>query len=179
MRHAIWITVAGSALTMLLAAAATPKTPSKTPPPPKNPGDTPAARLDVKNLQGAWRVVRAENNGMNVKGNLGYEEFVIEGKTTKVMYRGEERKSSFEIDPSKKPKWITFITPKGTEIPAIYELKGDKWRVLSRNAGRPEKWDDPGCALMEYERVKPAAAATQASSRPSATTGPASRPVAR
>src|SRR4051812_35232306 len=135
------LTLAAVALLALLSAAAVAD-------------DSAAVKADVANLQGTWKVVRAENNGADVKDRLGYDTFIVEGKSTKVIFRGEERKSNFEIDPSKQPKQITYITPKGTEVPGIYELDGDHWKVLSRNAGRPTSWDDPGGALMVYERVK-------------------------
>jgi uncharacterized protein (TIGR03067 family) len=126
-----------TALSLLLAATAPPK---KAPP---APGETPLAKTDIRNLQGTWRVMRAENSGIDVKDRLGYDEFIIEGTATKVIFRGEERKGSFEIDPQQKPKWITFTPPNGGQVPAIYELKGDHWKVLSRNAGRPQKMGRP------------------------------------
>jgi uncharacterized protein (TIGR03067 family) len=132
---------------------------------PAAPKETPAARADIQSLQGAWKIVRAENNGVNVKEGLGYDEFIIDGTTTRVIYKGEERKGSFEIDPAKEPKWITFTAPMGPPaIPAIYELNGDHWKVLSRDASRPEGWNAPGCALFEYERAKKSA--TQSASEP-------------
>jgi len=100
-------------------------------------------------------VVRAENNGRDVKDSLGYDIFIVEGKSTKVTIRDQEHKSTFELDPSTKPKQITYHTSTGTEVPGIYELNGDHWKICTRNAGRPTSWNDPGCLLIEYERLKP------------------------
>ena len=114
------------------------------------------AEADLKMLQGAWRVVRAESEGKDVKGQLGYEEVVIEGNSSLVRDEGEVRKSRFQVDPAKTPKQITFITPKGDEVLGIYELNGDTWKILVAKvgAGRPKSFKDAGL-FFEHQRAKP------------------------
>jgi uncharacterized protein (TIGR03067 family) len=131
---------------------------------------SPAAQAELKNLQGTWRVVRAENKGEDVLAKLGYEQFTVEGNTMRMVRNGEERKSTFEIDPSHDPKWITFTTPAGKQIPGIYELKGDSWKTLSSGRGRPANFEDKEAILMVYERAKDGAATT--------TTKPTTAPTA-
>src|SRR4051812_900682 len=72
-----------------------------------------AAKADLRNLQGTWRVVKAENKGVDVMEKLGYEQFAVEGNTMRVVRNGEERKSQFELDPAHDPKWINIIKPGG------------------------------------------------------------------
>jgi uncharacterized protein (TIGR03067 family) len=136
--------------------------------PPAKPPESAAAKADLKSLQGVWRVVRAENNGADVKDRLGYEQFTVEGNTVRVVRNGEERKSSFELDPSHDPKWINFTTPRGDQSQGIYELKADTWRTMSSGRGRPATFEDAGAALFVYERVKQgaAAAATKPATKP-------------
>ena len=122
-----------------------------------------AAKAELKNLQGTWRVVKAENKGVDVMEKLGYEQFTVEGNTMRVVRNGEERKSQFELDPAHDPKWINFIKPGGDKIEGIYELKGDSWRTASRRV-RPAEFDDPNAILFVYERAK--GAATKPATKP-------------
>jgi uncharacterized protein (TIGR03067 family) len=115
-----------------------------------------AVKADLKNLQGTWRVVKAENRGIDVMEKLGYEQFAIEGNTMRVVRNGEERKSQFELDPAHDPKWVNITTPRGDKIEGIYELKGDSWRTASSRA-RPAGFDDKNAILFVYERSKGAA----------------------
>jgi uncharacterized protein (TIGR03067 family) len=110
---------------------------------------------DLKNLQGTWKIVRAEQEGNDVKGQLGYDEFLIEGNSSQVRIKGEVRKGRFQIDPSKTPKQITVAPPGGGEVLGIYELNGDTWKILVPKVGdgRPTSFKDAGL-LLEYERVK-------------------------
>ena len=140
--------------------------------PSDKPGDeSPAAKAELKNLQGNWRVVRAENKGEDVLPKLGYEQFTVEGTTMRMVRNGEERKSTFELDPSHDPKWITFTTQAGKQIPGIYELKGDNWKTLSSGKGRPANFEEREAILMVYERAKDGGA-------PAATSKPTTKPAA-
>jgi len=133
----------------LIAAADAPEQPKQ---------ETPAAKADLKNLQGTWRVVRAENKGEDVRQKLGYEQFTVEGNTMRMVRNGEERTTAFEIDPAHDPKWITFMPPTGKKIEGIYELKGDAWQTASSGRGRPATFEDKGAVMFVYERAKDAAA---------------------
>jgi uncharacterized protein (TIGR03067 family) len=113
------------------------------------------AEADLKNLQGTWRIVRAERDGKDVKGELGYEELAIEGNSSQVRYKGEVRDGRFQIDPSKTPKQITVDPHGGGKVFGIYELNGDTWKTLFSKVGggHPSSFKDTGL-LFEYERVK-------------------------
>ncbi len=110
---------------------------------------------ELKSLQGRWKVVRAEQEGKDVRDHLGYDEFLIEGNVSLVQYEGQERKSQFEIDPTKTPKEITYTTSEGVEIRGIYELNGDTWKELLSEAGkeRPKNLKNVGF-LYEHKRMK-------------------------
>ena len=132
-------------------------------PPPSSPSSKPtsdAARAELKNLQGTWRIVRAESKGVDVRERLGYDQFTVEGNTMRMVRNGEERKSTFELDPGHDPKWINFVTPRGDRIEGIYELSGDAWKTVSSGRGRPGSFVEKEAIVFVYERVKGAAETT-------------------
>ena len=146
-------------LTALISAAAAETQP------PSSPSSKPtsdAARAELKNLQGTWRIVRAESKGVDVRERLGYDQFTVEGNTMRMVRNGEERKSQFELDPAHDPKWINITTPRGDRIEGIYELKGDSWRTASSKV-RPATLEDKTAIVLVYERVKDAATTKSAS----------------
>lgn len=112
-------------------------------------------KLELNNLQGTWHMVRAEQDGKDIRERIGYNQIVVEGNATLVSSRGKIIKSQFTIDPAKKPKQITFITQTGDEVRGIYELKGDRWRQLltSSDKERPKNFKDVGL-FYEFERAK-------------------------
>ena len=134
-------------------------------PPASRPANA-AAQADIKSLQGTWRIVRAENKGQDVREKLGYEQFTVEGSTMRMVRNGEERKTSFEIDPAHDPKWITFTPASGKKIEGIYDLKGDTWRTVSSARGRPAKFEDQGTILFVYERGGGNGTATKPTTKP-------------
>jgi hypothetical protein len=69
------------------------------------------AQADLKMLQGAWRVVRAESEGKDIKGQLGYEEVVIEGNSFPV---GPPRARSADAMPPDKPAPARRLTRRGS-----------------------------------------------------------------
>jgi uncharacterized protein (TIGR03067 family) len=140
--HAFAMAAAALALVFALGADAPTTAPA-----------TQAADADLKGLQGAWKVVRAVRNGVDVTDRLGYAEMVITGNTSTVVRAGEKHETDFELDTSKRPKVITFVTASDTRFSGIYELKGDTWTTLYDQAGLPKSLDGPGM-LMVYERVK-------------------------
>ena len=140
------------------AAATAATAPTTAPDKPRQ--DSPAVKAELKNLQGAWRIVRAENKGVDVKEKLGYEQFTVDGNVMRMVRNGEERKSTFELDPGHDPKWINFVTPRGDRIEGIYELSGDAWKTVSRGRGRPASFEEKDAIVFVYERVKGAAETT-------------------
>ena len=136
------------------AAAAAATAPTTAPEKPNQ--NSPAVKAELNNLQGAWRIVRAENKGVDVKEKLGYAQFTVEGNVMRMVRNGEERKSTFELDPAHDPKWINFITPRGDRIEGIYELSGDSWKTVSRGRGRPGSFEEKDAIVFVYERVKEA-----------------------
>ena len=149
----MWAFLAAAVIVLMGAAA---ETPTSAP-------TSEAAKADLKILQGTWRVLKAENKGVDVMEKLSYEQFTVEGNTMRVVRNGEERKSQFELDPAHDPKWINITTPRGDKIEGIYELKGDSWRTASSRA-RPAGFDDKNAILFVYERAK--GAATKPATKP-------------
>jgi len=138
--------LAVAVVALLLAGADAPTTAPATQP-------AAAAAADLNALQGTWKVVRAVRNGVDMTDRVGYGQMVVQGNTSSVTRDGQDHETDFELDASKTPRVITFITPAGTRFQGIYELKGDTWKTLYDKAGLPKSFDDPG-VLMVYERVK-------------------------
>ena len=106
-----------------------------------NPGTADAA--EVAKLQGAWRQVRLEADGIENPA----EEFDAGGTTvfsgtTFTVYNLDGSvvlEGSFSIDASTSPKaidWIDSIGPDaGKALPASYELDGDTFVFIAGNEG--------------------------------------------
>jgi uncharacterized protein (TIGR03067 family) len=95
------------------------------------PGKTPEAEL--KRLEGQWRVVAYEVDGMQSDEVKVVARFA-KGKMT-LLAPAPERSPEFTltIDPSKSPSWMDLTTQTGeVTYRGIYELKGDTLRVVSQ-----------------------------------------------
>jgi RNA polymerase sigma factor (sigma-70 family) len=151
----------------------TPKAASQSPQsaPPKTPvggGDKKEQKTDQEQLQGKWRLVKAERSGMTwVVAKNG--ELVCEDTTPKAFpialdvplvlsFSGDQlieefshewrnsnfvEKSTFRLDTSKTPKWITTSIKGEKDVEGIYEFENGKLRICwnivygKQKAGRP------------------------------------------
>jgi uncharacterized protein (TIGR03067 family) len=108
--------------------------------------DKDAAKQDLDKLQGEWTLESGERDGQAIP-----EEFVkslkrvIKDNTSVVSRDGEAlSKSTFKLDPTKKPKAIdiTLEQEKDKPILGIYELDGDTFKICYGQPGgeRPKEF---------------------------------------
>jgi uncharacterized protein (TIGR03067 family) len=103
-----------------------------------------AAKKDLQALQGTWTAVIVERNGQKAPEDvLKNFKVVIKGDKMIINVDGDNRTSTFKLDPSKKPRALDN-TPeegpkKGVSLPAIYELDGDALKICFDNEGVSDK----------------------------------------
>jgi uncharacterized protein (TIGR03067 family) len=113
-----------------------------------------AVKTETNKLQGTWRVVEAERDGVKAPGDETKKiTLVIKGdkltaKRTENAGKPEEKnyEMSFTLDPTKNPKWIdvtyTDGERKGESSLGIYELKDDSLKIcMSRGTTRPMEFE--------------------------------------
>ena len=129
------------------------------------------AKKDADNIQGKWQIVSQEIDGKTWKSGEASENFVVIDKDTYTWMVGGKvnLKSTFKLDPSKKPKAIdtTMIEnklipeSKGMVIQGTYDLDGDTLRLAQPWPGytdRPKEFTTKKgnrFAVETYKRVKP------------------------
>src|SRR5262245_12147674 len=96
---------------------------------------------DLENLQGSWRVTALEVDGQTVPmDTLGNAGIVINGDHFVSTGMGNEYKGTFEVDAKSRPRKLTmkFDTgpEKGNTNLAIYEMKGDTWKLCIATQGK-------------------------------------------
>ena len=124
------------------------------------------AKKDMKLLEGEWSLESGQDNGNQIP------EFIT--KTTRQVLSGGETKISMnnqqagaaklKIDPTKKPKQITYTHTdgpnKGKVQVGIYELKGDDLKLCLAAPGvkeRPKEFEatqGSGCRVTVWKRAK-------------------------
>lgn len=122
---------------------------------------------DQEALQGLWQAVELEHDGQKAAAEV-VKAFQIQIKGDQIVFNPatENRKHTFAIDPTAKPKTMD-LTPadgpaKGKKLPcAIYKLDGDKLIVCLDKEGASGKYPTAfkttagdGFALLTLERVK-------------------------
>jgi uncharacterized protein (TIGR03067 family) len=130
---------------------------------PKKP-ETAKPLPDQKAIQGRWKVVTCEIDGDKV----ATEDFsvVITGDKILVKDEGLIKEFTYTLDPTQKPKhidWVpTFGVKKGSVIPGIYRLDGNKLVFCTKSgpedANRPAAFKteaESQLSLMVLQREKP------------------------
>jgi uncharacterized protein (TIGR03067 family) len=132
------------------------------------PGDD--AKKDYEKLQGSWKVIYTETEDTGFKPVNDVRITFDKDSTTEFCAGELWSKSSYAIDPMKKPKTmdITIIEnrlipeTKGMKIPCIYDFDKDRLRIRHPNSVfpkvRPKSFsikDGRGGTLDIYEKVKP------------------------
>jgi RNA polymerase sigma factor (sigma-70 family) len=117
---------------------------------------------DLKKLEGTWHMVACEEGGKVLAPERTNPNDFFTFKGTTIFFKSGLRgaRGTFTIDPSKNPKWMdhTFLNGKQV-LKGIYELKGDRLRVLfglpggERPAELRTKAGDK-LWLRTFERVK-------------------------
>lgn len=123
-----------------------------------------AAKDDLKKLQGTWTLVSMELDGRSAAADdVKHVKSVVEGNKVTVSVKGEVKAAAtFTIDASKKPRKMdatAIMGPnKGKTSYAIYEIKGDTFKICSSERGkRPTEFsakEGSGNSLMVWKRAK-------------------------
>jgi uncharacterized protein (TIGR03067 family) len=126
-----------------------------------------AAKKDLDKMQGVWETIAMEVNGRDVFADGVRLKFTFKGNKISVDGDEEIKKDyggfTVKLDPSKNPKAIDMVVNMGerkdTQIPGIYEFKGDDLRICSKLDAneRPMKFASPeneNQVLMTLKRVK-------------------------
>jgi uncharacterized protein (TIGR03067 family) len=108
------------------------------PPPPAAEKEPEQARRDREAMQGTWELVEAEaKNGKATADQIKGFKVVIKGDRITFNPDGENRSSTFKLDPSKSPNAIDLAPAdgpaQGQTVPGIYELKGDTLKLCADN----------------------------------------------
>ena len=95
---------------------------------------------DLESLQGSWRVTALEVDGQTMPvDTLGGAGIVINGGRFISRGMGNEYEGTFEVDVKSRPRKLTmkFDTgpEKGNTNLAIYEIKGDRWKLCIATQG--------------------------------------------
>ncbi len=105
-------------------------------------------RKERDRLQGTWSLVLFSASGKPAPEMKG-EKIKIEGDT--IIFAGTE-KSTFKIDPSKKPRELD-LTPAGGEqgqaLPIIYELNGDELKLALPIDKSPPMFDEKNQPILK------------------------------
>jgi len=108
-----------------------PRSPDKTEP--SKPANNLSAGAELKKLQGAWQVIRWEDESGQPASADEMKDFILsfDGDVL-TMRKGKDdpgTKCQFRIDPAKLPKWIDMgmpaISEGATVLEGIYSLDGD------------------------------------------------------
>jgi uncharacterized protein (TIGR03067 family) len=130
-----------------------------------------AAKRELANLQGVWKLVAVEKDGnkafpkegekVSVRVEIKGAKYTLMGETGKEKSRAE---GTFNLDASKKPKAIDFkYGGFGRKTPeeGIYELDGDNLKLcfqISGGESRPKEFsakEGSGQVLMTWKRERP------------------------
>jgi RNA polymerase sigma factor (sigma-70 family) len=124
--------------------------------------DRPKVDLDVKNIQGTWAVVSAEQDGKEAPAEA-IKDFAVLITADKIAFspNGENRQASYKLDPKKDPKVIE-MTPldgpaKGKTLHGLYALEGDRLKLCLQNGPGKEPTEfatkaDSGLRLLVLKR---------------------------
>jgi uncharacterized protein (TIGR03067 family) len=125
--------------------------------------DKDAVKNELAKLQGSWRIVSYEIDGVKLPDEA-IKDMVVTFKDSDYSFEDSKTTGTIaSIDPTKKPKQIDYKLCSGdeegkTEL-AIYELDGDKFKDCIAKPGkdRPTVFTarcGTGQSLIVYERVK-------------------------
>jgi uncharacterized protein (TIGR03067 family) len=116
---------------------------------------------DLRQLQGTWQVVSAEQNGEPVKSDtLTNIMVIVTGTSYRTMGASQADRGTFTIDPSQSPKQMDLKSGDGEALAAIYELGPDHMRVCygREGADRPTSFttsnSDARFLMIDYKRKK-------------------------
>src|SRR5262249_13976175 len=93
-------------------------------------------------LKGLWRVTSLEINGKEVPDEkIKRFELVFANSSVTVKANTQERESTFDVDPSKKPKTIDLMHKDKLTL-GIYQLEGDRMKMCLALEGSKKRPTD-------------------------------------
>jgi len=121
-----------------------------------------ARKKELAQLEGTWTLIKAEMNGKSVLEKDDKPKLMVkDGKWTNGPKAA--MKLSEILDPSKKPKTVTFPYEEAVFY-GIYEVNGDELRVCgdgvdtgrekNPEARRPKEFDSTKGVLLVFKREK-------------------------
>jgi uncharacterized protein (TIGR03067 family) len=124
------------------------------------------AAVDLKKLQGTWRMDELEINGQQVPEEKRKDTIlVIKDDKYIIKIKDKTYETTFKLDPSKDPKEIDMFFPDGPNEPkvskGIYRLDGDTFQLCRAQApgeDRPRDFvttADSGLFVVVWKRQKP------------------------
>lgn len=89
-------------------------------------------KKDLATLQGTWVLESAERRGGEELPAKFVEsfKFIFDGNKLTIVLPGNELKSTFTIDPTKKPKHLDVTTENKVVSPGIYSIEKDTLKVV-------------------------------------------------
>jgi uncharacterized protein (TIGR03067 family) len=89
-----------------------------------------AVTKEKEKLAGTWAVTSVEANGHRVPAEAtgDYQFIFTADKLTRTRDGKVESEAGYRVDPSRAPRWMDFLGPKGEKqkvVPILYALEGD------------------------------------------------------
>jgi uncharacterized protein (TIGR03067 family) len=93
------------------------------------------ARTDRDQLQGTWRAVRVEFQGVEMKDAGIRLTFVGDEYVLSAAF-GEAPRSAYRLDPTRTPKEIDMVSAAGAVWPGIYRIEGNTLTICLEQGGQ-------------------------------------------
>jgi uncharacterized protein (TIGR03067 family) len=120
-------------------------------------------REEQRRLEGTWKVLSAEANGMSLPAEVTRNfKLSFQGSTFTTCMGDQKREGSYTVDPGKNPRTIDITLhsgpDKGKTQLAIYSVLGNTLRICGAEPGRSrptgfETQVRPGVILLMLRRL--------------------------
>jgi uncharacterized protein (TIGR03067 family) len=103
------------------------------------------AKKDLKAMQGSWRVVSSQVGDEKAAAEeVAKRKVTVNGNVLTYDYGTKDRKQvgTIKLDPKAKYLDLNVTSPEAGTMLALYEIKGDDWKLGFGNDGqiRPRSW---------------------------------------
>jgi len=121
---------------------------------------------EIKKLQGSWKVIRSEVNGITIP-LTAYKKVVVTIKDSTIQFKDGDKvyeEIAFDIDIEAKPKEIDYRyvagLKKGVRENGIYKLDGDELTLCMSQQKQPRPKDfvpkkGAGTQILTLKRIVP------------------------